>query len=146
VDKLDAEVKMREEKEAWADELVRQLEKEKKLRIKLEEERRALAAFVSKFDSLGLGGLAPSKLKLPMPIVGGATTAFAERQQNKVLEDDSPVKIELGRVKGHPSLLEQMPEEEWSMVGDMSFDEKDFRAGSRFRTRDVVGGKENTPA
>jgi centromeric protein E len=31
VDKFDAEVKLREEKEAWADELVKQLEKEKKV-------------------------------------------------------------------------------------------------------------------
>jgi len=119
----------------------------------LEEERRALAAFVSKFDSLGLGGLAPSKLKLPMPTVGGATAAFAERQQNKggnitatAAADDSPVKIEISRVRGQPNLLEQMPEEEWSMVDDMSFDEKDFRAGSKLRTKEILGGKENMPA
>ena len=31
VDKFDVEVKLREEKEAWADELVKQLEKEKKV-------------------------------------------------------------------------------------------------------------------
>lgn len=46
------EVTRREEKEAWAAELVKQLEKEKKVRMTLEDERRALAAFVSKFDSL----------------------------------------------------------------------------------------------
>jgi len=54
-------------------------------RIKLEEERRALAAFVSKFDSLGF-----SKIKPPKPTSGGAAAAFAERKQNKALEDDSP--------------------------------------------------------
>ncbi|KAG2030079.1 hypothetical protein BDR03DRAFT_1017549 [Suillus americanus] len=54
---------MSENMVAWAAGLVRQLDKEKKLRIKLEEERRALASFISKFDSLGLGCSAlPSKL------------------------------------------------------------------------------------
>jgi len=53
-----------------------------------------LAAFISKFDSLGLGGLAPSKLKPFMPTPGGVTTAFAERQQNM---DDLPIKMEIFR-------------------------------------------------
>ena len=35
VDKFDVEVKLREEKEAWADELVKQLEKEKKVMFSL---------------------------------------------------------------------------------------------------------------
>ena len=52
--KLKGETKIKEEKEAWANELVRELEKEKSLRVKLEEERCTVAAFVSKFDSLGL--------------------------------------------------------------------------------------------
>lgn len=145
VDKFEAEVKRRVEKEVWAGELVRQLEREKKVRVKLEEERRALAAFVSKFDSLGFG---PSKLKPPMPIAGGATTAFAERKQNKGItlnDDDSPVKIEVHRIKGQPSLLEQMPEEEWSMVEDLSFEEKDFKAGLKSKTKGILGQKENVP-
>lgn len=119
----------------------------------MEEERRALAAFVSKFDSLGLGGPPSSKLKLPMPTAGGAPTAFAERQQNRgittVIEEDSPTKIELSTVRAQPSLLEQMPEDEWSIVEDMSFDDRDFKAapGGKFKpTRDVLGGKENMPA
>ncbi|KAG2738408.1 hypothetical protein P692DRAFT_20923682 [Suillus brevipes Sb2] len=63
--KLEEEVKKREEKEAWAAELGRQLDKEKKLRIKIEEERRALASFICKFDSLRLGlSKLPSKLNL----------------------------------------------------------------------------------
>ena len=49
--------------------------------MKLEEERRALAAFVSKFDSLGLK--LPSKLQPPKPTPGGALTAYAERRQSK---------------------------------------------------------------
>jgi centromeric protein E len=47
----------------------------------LEEERRALAAFVTKFDSLGLK--LPSKLQPPKPTPGGALTAYAERRQSK---------------------------------------------------------------
>ncbi|KAF9067049.1 P-loop containing nucleoside triphosphate hydrolase protein [Rhodocollybia butyracea] len=43
------------EKEQWAQELVKQLDKERRMRGKLEDERRALTAFVSKFDSLGIG-------------------------------------------------------------------------------------------
>ncbi|TFK34801.1 kinesin-like protein [Crucibulum laeve] len=156
MDKVDEEVKKREEKERWAEELVKQLDKEKRVcflllhvddlyihllhlqaRVKLEEERRALASFVSKFDSLGLGlGFAPSsKLKPPMPIPGGAAAAFAERQHNRpsitptftstsnifpksTNMESSPVRLDL---KSQPSLLEQvMPEEEWGDV-DVSF-------------------------
>ncbi|KAG0708445.1 P-loop containing nucleoside triphosphate hydrolase protein [Suillus ampliporus] len=81
VGKLEEEVKKREDKEAWAAELVRQLEKEQKLRIKLEKERRALAAVVSKFDSLGLGlsSALPSKLKPAKRMPGGASAAVTER-------------------------------------------------------------------
>jgi centromeric protein E len=52
--------------------------------VKLEEERRALAAFVTKFDSLGLGLTLPSKLQPPKPTLGGALTAYAERRQSKL--------------------------------------------------------------
>ncbi|KAJ3817412.1 kinesin [Lentinula raphanica] len=58
--RLEEEKKKREEKERWAEELVKQLEKERWIRTKLEDERRALAAFVSKFDSLGMGSTLPS--------------------------------------------------------------------------------------
>ncbi|KAJ3992372.1 kinesin-like protein [Lentinula boryana] len=70
--RLEDEKKKREEKERWAEELVRQLEKEKWLRTKLEDERRALAAFVSKFDSLGMGStLPPSNASTPMSSPAG---------------------------------------------------------------------------
>ena len=108
----------------------------------MEDERRALAAFVSKFDSLGLGlTLPPSKLMPPKPTPGGAAAAFAERRQAKQslassyianvlanrkselnIEADSPMRLG-AELKAQPSLLEQvMPEEEWG-VTDMSFDE-----------------------
>ncbi|KAF9445112.1 kinesin-like protein [Macrolepiota fuliginosa MF-IS2] len=135
-DRLEAEVQKREEKERWADELVKQLEKEKKARTKLEDERRALTAFVSKFDSLGLGLVSPSKLRSPMPTPGGAARVFAEKQQNKLPISagpgsvfgpgkdviDSPMR--LPEMHKQPSLLDQvMPEEQWAD------DDLDFEMG-----------------
>ncbi|KAH0579094.1 Kinesin-related protein 11 [Termitomyces sp. J132] len=146
-DKLAAEVNKREEKERWAEELVKQIEKEKKIRTALEEERRALAAFVTKFDSVGLGltlpssaSLVGSKIRPPMPTVGGATAAFAERRANQVALKssslsntdstdilssiaESPIRLDVTgdgmKLKPHaPLMLEQMPEE-WS---DVSFE------------------------
>lgn len=77
--RLDEEKKKREEKERWAEELVRQLEKEKWIRTKLEDERRALAAFVSKFDSLGMGStFPPSNASTPISSpVGRRRSSFA---------------------------------------------------------------------
>ncbi|TFK26830.1 kinesin-domain-containing protein [Coprinopsis marcescibilis] len=91
--RLEEEIKKREAKERWADEVVKELEKEKRLRVKMEGERQALAAFVSKFDSLGLnlGGMAgnggagvPSKLQPPLPSQGGAAAAYAAKQQARL--------------------------------------------------------------
>ena len=46
-----------------------------------------------------------------------------------------------------PSSLEQTPEEEWSMVEDMSLDEKDFKMGGKLPLRERKGvNKENMPA
>jgi centromeric protein E len=64
--------------------------------MKLETERQALAAFVSKFDSLGLGGLGLPPISVspisttipfnpPKPTPGGANAIFAERQKNRLL-------------------------------------------------------------
>ncbi|KIK52881.1 hypothetical protein GYMLUDRAFT_265283 [Collybiopsis luxurians FD-317 M1] len=70
---LEEEKRKREEKERWAEELVRQLDKERKARIQLEDERRALQAFVSKFDSLGLGSTIPgSNSSTPISSPAGA--------------------------------------------------------------------------
>ncbi|KAJ7761484.1 kinesin-like protein [Mycena maculata] len=173
--KLDAERRVVEEKEAWAAELVRQLEKEKKMRMQLEEERRALAAFVSKFDALGLGLLsaASSPVKV-MPSPGGASAAFAGRrdarqQQQAALQamgdasvNSSPVRMSLdvdlaGKLCAHASLLEQTPEEDWNALGDMSFEAEDGHWGKNLSVasgkgspnspREVFGvsGKENLP-
>ncbi|TFK52657.1 kinesin-domain-containing protein [Heliocybe sulcata] len=133
--KLEKEAKLRREKEVWAEELVKQLEKERKMRNKLEEQGRVLAAFVNKFDALGLGSDAPHT----PPRSKNTYEVFAERQKTKLgsfasSDDfssnavDSPMRLQLSHIKGHPNLLEQMPEEDpWN---DLSFEVE-------------VGGKEN---
>ncbi|KAI8986071.1 kinesin-domain-containing protein [Trametes punicea] len=169
--RLEKEMRAREEKEAWADELVKQLEKERKMRMKLEEERQALAAFVRKFDQLGLGGLSgpalpPGKFNPPMPTPGGAAALFAQRQRNRVstlknepvmeplAETESPIRLG-GVSAGEPSLLA----EEWEdVVGDVSIElEKadlalmDLKSGppsrklSQSPVREVLSQKENVP-
>ncbi|KAI0632210.1 kinesin-domain-containing protein [Trametes polyzona] len=167
--RLEKEVRAREEKEVWADELVKQLEKERKMRMKLEEERQALAAFVKKFDQLGLGGLVapplpPAKFNPPMPTPGGAAAVFAQRQRSRVstlkseptmaplAETESPIR--LGGVSAtEPSLLE----EEWDdVVDDVSIElEKTgmspmknglaSRKLSQSPVREVLSQKENVP-
>ena len=135
------------------------------MRLKFEDERHALAAFVKKFDSLGLGGpvFPASKLQPPMPIPGGAAALYAQRQQSKataakpdhvmppVTESDSPLR--LGSEHAQPSLLE----EEWDGGEDVSFElEKavassplksglGVRKGSQSPVREVLGEKENLP-
>lgn len=157
--RLAAEVKRREEKEVWATELVKQLDKEKKVRTKLEEERRALAAFVSKFDALGLGGgsvlpqssgsgslLASASLGFGRPKsylskMSGGLGIVAE-------ETESPMRID---VKNQPSLLDQTPEDEWSLMEDVSF-EMEVGKGRLVNVKradsplkEVLGRKENIP-
>jgi len=112
------------------------------MRVKLENERQALAAFVSKFDALGLGGLGlpsipvsslstPTPFNPPKPTPGGANAIFAERQKNRLvvgpLESlkitetnetsagvtESPLRVSTkAKVDGQPSLME----EEWEGV------------------------------
>lgn len=129
-------------------------------RAALEEERRALAAFVRTFDALGLGlgTCAPAPLHVPRPVAGGAPAAFAERQQNRgtgrtqgsIAEEaeGSPLRVLLDG----PSLLEQMPEEEWSVVEDVSFEMEVVRGKGAGMGKGVVrggagkeAGKENVP-
>ncbi|KAF5377904.1 hypothetical protein D9615_006794 [Tricholomella constricta] len=166
-EKLREEVKKFEEKERWADELVKQLEKEKKMRLTLEEERRALAAFVSKFDSLGLGLTMPSssttsKLRPPMPTIGSASAAYAERRAaglNSISSTDhidilpalteSPIRMGMdmdvaGNGIKHQIMLEQMPEGEWSDVsfeqhGDDDAFEVEFEVPEQEKMFGVVG-------
>lgn len=113
------------------------------MRLKLENERSALQAFVTKFDALGLGGLglsqssAPSKLRPPKPTPGGAVRAFAERQNGRAgrlglglggIEegdfDESPIKIDMTgqsmamAMADGPSLLHEDPRWDLSIGGD----------------------------
>ena len=112
--------------------------------MKLEGERQALAAFVRKFDSIGLGislpslpdpsSLPPTRLNPPLPTPGGAAAVFAERQRNRVssldasmgplTEVDSPMKVP--RVSVQPIQLSSEPsllEEHWDAIEDLSFDD-----------------------
>lgn len=151
-------MKRREEKEVWATELVKQLEKEKKLRVKLEEERRALAAFVSKFDALGLGvgSLLPAS-SVPASASASMGSGRVKSYLSKigigsgglgVVAEESPMRIDL---KNQPSLLDQTPEEEWSMMEDVSFEVEIGKgklvSGRRAESqlKEVLGRKENIP-
>jgi len=112
------------------------------MRVKLENERQALAAFVSKFDALGLGGLGLPPIPVsslststpfnpPKPTPGGANAIFAERQKNRLVvgsleslkiaetnepgmnATESPLRMSTQvKVENQPSLLE----EEWEGV------------------------------
>ncbi|KAJ6477425.1 kinesin-like protein [Mycena vitilis] len=160
-DELDAERRVVAEKDAWARELVRELEKEKKMRLQLEEERRALAAFVSKFDSLGLGLLsaASSPVKV-MPSPGAASAAFAGRrearqQQQQAAGDtsleSSPIRMSLdlsmtGMVGAHQSLLGQIEEDWTAAMAEVSFEtEAGEEAGQWPGKGRVVSGKAYSP-
>jgi centromeric protein E len=169
--RLEAEKKRVAEKEAWSEELVRQVERERQVscftslgydwqrlngvqaRVRLEEERRVLAAFVSKFDSLtssGIGAAPP----LPRPYAAGPAAAF-ERQKRTggslgtIEETKSPLKLDERRV-GEPSLLEEQMQ--WdSVLGDESFELVDRVSGVQAKTRTApsaakdMRGKENLP-
>ncbi|KAJ3732595.1 P-loop containing nucleoside triphosphate hydrolase protein [Lentinula guzmanii] len=141
--RLEDEKKKREEKERWAEELVRQLEKEKWLRTKLEDERRALAAFVSKFDSLGMGStLPPSNASTPMSSPAGRRRSSVSNFGDPTTSStSSPLRLPEGLMyAGVPSLLEQMPEEAW-VLGDVSFDDESISvAGTEEKVPSVAGG------
>ncbi|KAF8877088.1 P-loop containing nucleoside triphosphate hydrolase protein [Infundibulicybe gibba] len=152
VEKVEAERRKREEGERWVLEVGKELEKEKKMRHKLEDERRALAAFVSKFDALGLGLSAPAPPAMPSP--GGAARAFQQRreeQEQKQIKqlklqeaqtESSPLRMG-GSVAAQPLLLEQMPEEgEW---GDVSFEAEAAEVEAAIALEEVEAEAEATP-
>ncbi|KAI0039317.1 kinesin-domain-containing protein [Auriscalpium vulgare] len=163
-EKVEKEVRRREEGEAWAAELVRELEKEKKARTRLEEERQALAAFVSRFDSLTAILPAPSA-RILHPTPGGAAAAFAGRQRQRAppattlavveeKETDSPMRLDIGKVKTEPSLLEEMwdgldAEDSFEVIEMLKTGTSGLGKGGVKRgespVREVLGGKENLP-
>jgi len=142
--KLDIEVQRWEEKEKWVDELAKELEKEKRVRTRLEDERRAFVSFVNKFDSLRLGDTTiPVKPKPSMQTPGGPASIFAEKQRNQLfpsthnngnfeptvdrLETTEPSRrlSTMNTFSVQPSLLDQvMPEEQWD--DDDDDDDADF--------------------
>ncbi|KAH9480830.1 Kinesin-related protein 11 [Psilocybe cubensis] len=141
MEKLEEEQRKTEKSEKWAEELVKALEKEKKARQTLEEERRALATFVTRFDSLGLGQTIPPT-KLKMPTHGGAMATYNERRQSRsfsarlprisdvtVMRDmtgnteSSPMRLDRAGARSQPSLFDQDMLEELGGAADVSFDE-----------------------
>lgn len=173
--KLEAEIKLRREKEAWAEQLVLQLEKEKQVlpvylslvkyllptlqtRLKLEEERQALTAFVSRFDTLGVSQV-PARLRQPPRMPSGAS-AYSQRRKRSysfglaaVPEQNSPspVKFISEKFKEQISLLDQQPDDVLDALeaADASFEltldlslEKG-KPSSPVRT--ILGSKENIP-
>ncbi len=136
--------------------------------MKLEEERQALAAFVKKFDQLGLGGLVapplpPTKFNPPMPTPGGAAAVFAQRQLSRIsmlksepplaplAETESPIR--LGGIAAEPSLMEEQWED---IIADVSIEMEKTgmsptksgfvsRKLSQSPVREVLSQKENVP-
>ncbi|KZT43759.1 kinesin-domain-containing protein [Sistotremastrum suecicum HHB10207 ss-3] len=121
--RLDEEKRLREEKEHWANELVRELEKEKRNRRKLEQENKALADFVSNADSLGLSRQS-SSLQTRIPMANRSNNILQDSRKRSLslgtVMENSPLKIS-NKIKDEPSLLEQTPEEAWEEVADISF-------------------------
>jgi centromeric protein E len=175
--RVEAERKRREEAEAWGQEVVRALEKEKKVRppflplhffspgkptglrlnfppltwqarTKLEEERRALASFVSKFDSLALSPVLgvssfgfPNiwKTTVPLDAIEEGPDGLEEISHVKP-GDTSPVKISL---KEQPSLLEE--DYGWSEIGDVSFEMEQSPLGELGKEKVLFTGKRDAP-
>lgn len=171
--KLDIEVQRWEEKERWVDELVKELEKEKRVRTKLEDERRAFVSFVNKFDSLRFGDTTiPVK---PKSSPGGPVSLFAEKQRNQLFPSTQnngnfePTAVDrlemtepprrlsaMNTFSVQPSLLDQvMPEEQWddddadfdvdSALNSTSAVEKMYGKGRKLNgsLRNVLSDKEN---
>ncbi|KAF8476726.1 kinesin-domain-containing protein [Russula ochroleuca] len=145
--RLAAEEAKRKEAEEWATELTRALEKEKKARQQLEDERRALAAFVTKFDSL-TAGLSSSLSDLSNTPPPARVSKLSVARLPPIVE--SPLRMDLGGLRAEPSLLE----EQWDGgLDDESFDAETraMFASSPKRAqipagKGVLGGKENMPA
>lgn len=119
------------------------------VRQKLEDEKRALVSFVSDIDNHI--STAPSRFSKLIPPSRSANSVFSSLANGSVAQsrkrslslgggaDDptnSPTKLELNKIRTQPSLLEQMPEEEWE-------DEPSVRGLGQ---RDILGDKENIPA
>jgi len=149
--RLAAEEAKRKEADEWATELARALEKEKKARLQLEDERRALAAFVTKFDSLTSGLSSAASLSSLSNTPPARTSKLNLARLPPIVE--SPLRMDL---RAEPSLLEEM----WD--GGMTFDDDSFDAdramtasspkraqllgkGVDSSNRGVLGRKENLP-
>jgi len=69
-----------------------------------------------------------------------------------IIEDaeNSPARIDFASLKTQPSLLDQMPEEEWSLMDDVSFEMESVRhrpemKKSESSDKSALSSKENIP-
>lgn len=123
----------------------------------MEDERRALAAFVTKFDTLtaGLSSSSATSLSALSNTPPARTAKLSLARLPPIVE--SPVRMDLGGLRAEPSLLE----EKWD-GGGMAFDDESFDADRAITTsspkrvqnpgkvvdspgRGMLGGKENLP-
>jgi len=121
------------------------------MRAQLEEERRVLAAFVSRFDSLTSSGMAVGS-SLPRP--AGPVASFQRQKRSShslgtITETNSPLKMEISASATEPSLLEEQLQWDGSMIDDESFEIVDKSPVKLRRAqspaKDVFGRKENLP-
>ncbi|KZT59625.1 kinesin-domain-containing protein [Calocera cornea HHB12733] len=117
------------EKDAYAAECAKALEGEKQLRVKLEEANKAMHAFVRDIDLYITGKAAESRIAKPRSSGMGALAALDTNKTGELRRSSSDQDLEkkadpvLKRIRGQPSLLEQMPEElEMLMNQDDDFD------------------------
>jgi centromeric protein E len=127
-----------------------------KARQQLEDERRALAAFVTKFDSLTAGLSSSSSLSSLSMTPPARTSKTSLARLPPIVE--SPARIDLGGLRAEPSLLE----EKWD-GGGIALDDESFEVERALLTsspkrvqnpgkrgdsppRGVLGRKENLPA
>ncbi|KAH9065246.1 kinesin-domain-containing protein [Lactarius vividus] len=147
--RLAAEEAKRKEADAWAAELARGLEKEKKARQQLEDERRALAAFVTKFDSLTAGLSSSASLSSLVSGVGTPPRAAAAKSPLARLPPivESPLRMDLTGLRAEPSLLEEKWDAADRALGSSS-PKRVQNTGKHIEspTRGILEGKENLPA
>jgi len=137
------------EKEAYAAECAKALETEKQLRARLEEANKAMHAFVRDIDLYITGKTTESRISKPRPSGSGALAALntnkpGDLHRSSPLEFDKKASPVLKRIRGQPSLLEQMPEElEMLMNQDDDFDAVADTMASLKSSKTGMDDKEN---
>ncbi|KZO97209.1 kinesin-domain-containing protein [Calocera viscosa TUFC12733] len=139
------------EKDAYAAECAKALQAEKQLRIKLEEANNAMHAFVRDIDLYITGKTAESRIGKPRSSGMGALAALDTNKTGDLHRSSSEQDLDkkaspiLKRIRGQPSLLEQMPEElELLMNQDDDFDIVPAVKGGQKLLKSSTADKENT--